>query len=52
MNWQQFLLLSVVLAVAVVFVWRSSGSKKSDEGCSCCGCHHEHDAAADKKKSS
>ena len=50
MNWQQFLPLLVVLTVAVIFVWRSSGSKKSDEGCDCCGCHHEHKAEHEQKK--
>jgi hypothetical protein len=42
MNWQQLILLAVVLAVAVVFVWRSSGAKKSDGSCDCCDCGHDH----------
>jgi hypothetical protein len=45
MNWQQLILLAVVLAVAVVFVWRSSGAKKSDGGCDCCDCSHDHQGA-------
>lgn len=42
MTWPELLLLGVVLGVAVIFVWRSSGAKKSDGGCECCGCSHEH----------
>jgi hypothetical protein len=50
MNWQQFLPLFIVLVVAVIFVWRSSGSKETDcDGH--CGCsHHHHDSEAGKDK--
>jgi hypothetical protein len=41
MTLPQLLLLGAVLGVAVIFVWRSSGAKKSDGGCECCGCAHE-----------
>ena len=42
MNWQQLITLSIVLAVAILFVWRSSG-KKSGHGSGCnCGCPHDH----------
>jgi len=41
MNWQQFLPLFIVLVVAVIFVWRSSGGKKTGCG-SNCGCSHDH----------
>ncbi|HEY5041969.1 MAG TPA: FeoB-associated Cys-rich membrane protein [Verrucomicrobiae bacterium] len=47
MNWQQFLILAIVLAVVVFSVWRSS-SKKS--GCGC-GCAHDHETGAKKEKS-
>lgn len=47
MNWQQFLLLAVILVAAVLFVWRSSGKKTGDCGCKC-GCAHEPDAHAKK----
>lgn len=40
MNWQQFLLVVVVLFAAALFVWRSSGKKTG--GCKC-GCEHGHD---------
>jgi hypothetical protein len=43
MTWPELLLLGAVLGVAVVFVWRSSGAKKSDGGCECCGCSHGHE---------
>jgi hypothetical protein len=41
MNWQQFLPLFIVLVVAVIFVWRGSGGKKTGCG-SNCGCSHDH----------
>lgn len=47
MNWQQFLILAIVLGVVVFSVWRGS-TKKS--GCGC-GCAHNHDAEAKKEKS-
>jgi hypothetical protein len=48
MNWQQFLPLLIVLGVAVVFVWRSSGKKP---GCGHdCNCAHEHHPAGKKKE--
>ncbi len=52
MNWQQFLLLILVLGVAVVFVWRSSG-KSSGGKCGChgdCGHDHDHDHESESKK--
>ena len=49
MNWQQLITLSIVLAVAVLFVWRSSG-KKSGHGSGCnCGCPHDHQDDASVK---
>jgi hypothetical protein len=48
MNWQQFLLLAVILVAAVLFVWRSSGKKAGDCGCKC-GCSHTPDAGAKKE---
>jgi hypothetical protein len=50
MNWQQFLPLVIVLGVAVVFVWRSSGEKKHRPSCGC-GCEHSHEVEAKKEKS-
>jgi hypothetical protein len=47
MTWHEILPLAVVLGVAAIFVWRSSGAKKSDGGCECCGCGHEHPAKPD-----
>jgi len=47
MNWHQFVPLAVVLGIAVVFVWRSSGQKKHDHDCGC-GCEHGHDAKTGK----
>jgi len=56
MTWQQFLTLVIVLAVAVIFVWRSSGGKKTGCGCNSCGCthnhDHDHDQTANAKKES
>jgi len=49
MNWQQFLPLVIVLGVAVVFVWRSSGEKKHRPSCGC-GCEHDHAAETKKEK--
>jgi hypothetical protein len=40
MNWQQLLALGVVLAVAVIFIWRSSDPRKDGPGCHC-GCEHD-----------
>jgi hypothetical protein len=48
MNWQQFLALGLVLAVAAIFVWRSSDPKKHRHGCGC-GCAHEDDESAKEK---
>jgi hypothetical protein len=47
MTWSQFLLVVIVLAVGVVFVWRSSTPKNHvhDEHC---GCGHDH--ATEPKK--
>jgi hypothetical protein len=42
MSWQQILALGIVMAVAVIFVWRSSDPEKHKHGCGC-GCHHDHD---------
>ena len=52
MNWQQLVTLSIVFAVAIVFVWRSSGKKTGhNSGCKC-GCDHGHreDAAVGQVK--
>jgi hypothetical protein len=49
MSWQNVLTLVVVLGVATVFVWRSSGTKKHNHGCGC-GCAHEGDAETQKDK--
>ncbi len=49
MNWQQILALGVVLAVAAIFVWRSSDPKKHKHGCGC-GCHDHEDADHEKTK--
>jgi len=47
MNWRQFIPVAVVLAVAVIFVWRSSGKKTS---CGCGrDCAHDHEAEAKKE---
>jgi len=52
MNWQQFLLLAIILVAAVLFVWRSSG-KKTGAGCKCGGAHpldaHDKKAEAARK---
>ena len=49
MNWQELITLSTVLAVAILFVWRSSG-KKPEHGSGCnCGCPHDHSADATLK---
>jgi hypothetical protein len=45
MNWQQFVPLVIVLGVAMIFVWRSSGKKAN-----CCGDGCTHDHHAEKKK--
>ena len=47
MNWQQFLLLVIILVAVVLFVWRSSG-KKAGGGCNC-GCSHEPDPGVKKE---
>ena len=47
MNWQQFLTLLIVLGVAAIFVWRSSGTKKHTHGHDC-GCARE--PGAEKQK--
>jgi hypothetical protein len=39
MNWQQLLVLGVVLAVAAVFIWRGSDPRKHKHGPGC-GCDH------------
>jgi hypothetical protein len=45
MNWQPFVLLAIVLAAVVLFVWRSAGKKSG--GCSGkCGCAQNHDSKA------
>jgi len=49
MNLQQFIPLAIVLTVAVIFVWRSSGSKPHQHDCGC-GCDHEHDHAPTTKQ--
>jgi hypothetical protein len=49
MNWQQFLPLTVILTVAIIFVWRGSGSKKPGCGCGS-GCSHSKDAGAKKSE--
>jgi hypothetical protein len=46
MNWQQFLLVVIVLFAAALFVWRSSGKKTG--GCKC-GCEHAPDAHGKKE---
>ena len=46
MNWQQFVPLVIVLGVAMILVWRSSG-KKTNCGC---GDNCAHDHQAEKKK--
>ena len=46
MNWQQFVPLVIVLGVAMILVWRSSG-KKANCGCDG-GCAHDH--PSEKKK--
>jgi hypothetical protein len=48
MNWQQFIPIAIVLAVGFVFVWRSSGSKKSECGCGG-ACAHDHQAPKKKE---
>jgi hypothetical protein len=48
MNWQQFLPIVLILGVAFVVVWRSSGQKKHVHGENC-GCDHHHGPEADKK---
>ena len=48
MNWQQFLLVGIVLLAAALLVWRSSGKKAG--GCKC-GCEHASDAHAKKQDS-
>ncbi len=49
MNWQQLITLSIVLGVAILFVWRSSG-KKPEHGSGCnCGCPHDHQDDASVK---
>ena len=45
MNWQPFLLLAIVLAAVVLFVWRSAGKKSGGCGAKC-GCAHNHDPEA------
>jgi F0F1-type ATP synthase assembly protein I len=47
MNWQNILVLVIVLGVATFFVWRSSGTKKHNHGCNC-GCAQEDDAGPQK----
>jgi hypothetical protein len=49
MNWQQLLVLGIVLAVAAIFVWRSSDPKKHKHGCGC-GCAQANDDATEAKK--
>jgi len=51
MNWQQLLVLGIVLVVAAIFVWRSSDPKKHKHGCGC-GCAHGTEDDAGKKKDS
>ena len=49
MNWQQLITLSLVLAVAILFVWRSSG-KPTGHGSGCnCGCPHDEADATHAK---
>jgi len=47
MNWRQFIPVMIVLGVAMIFVWRSSG-KKTGCGCNGNGCAHDH--PGEKKK--
>jgi hypothetical protein len=51
MNWQQILTLGIVLAVAVIFVWRSSNPSGHKHGCNC-GCDHGEDESGQNKKNS
>jgi hypothetical protein len=46
MNWRQFIPVIIVLGVAMIFVWRSSGKKT---GCGC-GDNCAHDPTENKKK--
>ena len=48
MNWQQFLLLAIILGAAVLFIWRSSGKKAGECGCKR-GCAHEPEPRARKE---
>ena len=48
MNWQQFLLLAIVLVAVVMFVWRSSGKKSGGCGGKC-SCSHDHNSEAKKE---
>lgn len=48
MNWQQVLPIVLVLGVAFVLVWRSSGQKKHVHGDNC-GCGHDHGDDSAKK---
>ena len=49
MSWQNILTLVIVLGVAAIFVWRSSGSKDHKHGCHC-GCAHENETENKKEK--
>lgn len=48
MSWQNILTLVIVLGVAMIFVWRSSG-KDHKHGCGC-GCAHEDETESKKDK--
>ncbi len=48
MNWQQVVPIVLVLGVAFVFIWRSSGQKKHVHG-DHCGCDHQHGEETAKK---
>jgi hypothetical protein len=49
MNWQPLLLLAIVLAAVVLFVWRSAGKKSGGCGGKC-GCAHNHDPEAKQQE--
>ena len=47
MSWPDILTLVIVLGIATVFLWRSSG-KEHKPGCGC-GCDHGHEPEPKKK---
>jgi hypothetical protein len=47
MNWQQILILAIIVGAAVLLVWRGSG-KQSGGGCKC-GCSHDAGPVKEKK---